>query len=82
MTCVSREYEIKIKIVQEQRLQLKMMFLLGHNSKNFIYWRREELTFGGEGIKIWYRKSIGREIFQSRRGCNENPDIKGGVFIE
>ena len=59
-----------------------MMVLLSHNSKIFIYWGREQLTFGGEGIKIWYSESIGREIFQSRRGCNENPDVKGGVFIE
>ena len=29
MTCVSKEYEIKTKMVQEQWLQLKMTFLLG-----------------------------------------------------
>ena len=30
MTCVYKEYEIKIKMVQEQRLQLKMKFLLNY----------------------------------------------------
>ena len=38
MICVSKEYEIKTKMVQEQWLQLKMTFL-------FFYW--VELTFGG-----------------------------------
>ena len=33
---MSEEYEIKAKIVQEQWLQLKMMFLLGYNLKIFI----------------------------------------------
>ena len=36
MTCVSKEYEIKKKLVQEQWLQLKMMFLLGYNLKIVI----------------------------------------------
>ena len=45
MICVSKEYKIKTKMVQEQWLQLKMTFL-------FFYW--VELTFGGEGIKIWW----------------------------
>ena len=38
---MSKEYEIKTKMVQEQWLQLKMLFLLGYNLKKFIYW--EEL---------------------------------------
>ena len=33
MTCVSKEYEIKIKVEQEQWLQLKMLFLLGYKLK-------------------------------------------------
>ena len=33
ITCVSKEYEIKTKMEQEQWLQLKMLFLLGHNLK-------------------------------------------------
>ena len=33
MTCVSKEYEIKTKMDQEQWLQLKMLFLLGYNLK-------------------------------------------------
>ena len=36
MTCVYKEYEIEIKIVQEQRLQLKLKFLLGYNIKILI----------------------------------------------
>ena len=30
---MSKEYEIKIKMEQEQLLQLKMLFLLGYNLK-------------------------------------------------
>ena len=33
MTCVSKEYEIKTKMQQEERMQLKMLFLLGYNLK-------------------------------------------------
>ena len=33
MTCVSKEYEIKTEMDQEQWLQLKMLFLLGYNLK-------------------------------------------------
>ena len=33
ITCVSKEYEIKIKMVQEQWRKLKMTFLLGYNLK-------------------------------------------------
>ena len=36
MTCVSKYYEVKTKNVQEQRLQLKMKFLLGYNIKVVI----------------------------------------------
>ena len=36
MTCVSKEYEIKTDMEQEQRLQLKMLFLLGYNLKIII----------------------------------------------
>ena len=36
MTCVLKEYETKIKMVQEQWLHLKMTFLLGYNLKTFI----------------------------------------------
>ena len=31
MTYVSKEYEIKTKMKQEQWLQLKVLFLLGYN---------------------------------------------------
>ena len=33
MTCVSKEYEIKTKVVEEQWRQLKMTFSLGYNLK-------------------------------------------------
>ena len=36
MNCVSKEYEIKTKMVQEESLQLKITFLLGYNVKIFI----------------------------------------------
>ena len=36
MTCVSKEYEIKTKMEQEKRWQLKMLFLLGYNLKIFV----------------------------------------------
>ena len=36
MTCMSKEYEIKTKRAHEQRLQLKMLFLLGYNLKVII----------------------------------------------
>ena len=36
MTCVYREYEVKIKMVQEQWLQVKMKFLLGCKMKIMI----------------------------------------------
>ena len=39
MTCVSKEYEIKTKMEQEQWLQLKMLFLLGYNMKIVAQWR-------------------------------------------
>ena len=35
-TCVYKMLEVKMKIVQEQRQQLKMKFLLGYNMKVFI----------------------------------------------
>ena len=35
MTCVSKEYKIKTKIVYEQWLQLKMLFLLVYR---LFYW--------------------------------------------
>ena len=43
MICVSREYEVKAKMVHEQWLQLKMKFFL-------LGW----IDFWWEGIKIWW----------------------------
>ena len=36
ITYVSKEYKIKTKMVHEQWLQLKVLILLGYNSKTFI----------------------------------------------
>ena len=36
MTCVSKEYEIKTKMVQEAMNAAKMTFLLGYSLKIFI----------------------------------------------
>ena len=36
MTFVYKKYEIKTKMVQEQRLQLKIKFLMGYNMKFVI----------------------------------------------
>ena len=47
-------------MVQEQWLQLKMLILLGYNLEYFIEWGGGGLTFGWEGMKIWWdRKSTG-----------------------
>ena len=48
MTCVYKEYEVKIKMVQEWRLQLKMNFLLGYNMKFVI--EMEIFPCGGEWV--------------------------------
>ena len=53
MICVLKEYEIKTKMVQEQWLQLKMMFL-------FFYW--VELTFGGREKKFG-GEGVNEQIF-------------------
>ena len=37
-TCVYKEYKVKVKMVQEQWLQLKMKFLLVYYMKMFIEW--------------------------------------------
>ena len=36
MTCVYKKYEVKIEMVQEQWLELKILFLLGYNMKIVI----------------------------------------------
>ena len=54
MTFAYKEYKVKIKMVQEQWLQLKMKFLLDFNMKIIIEWGGWGSTFGrgsllGEG---------------------------------
>ena len=36
VTCVYKQYEVKVKMVQEQRIQLKMKFLPGYNIRIVI----------------------------------------------
>ena len=36
MTCLYKEYEVKIKMLQKQWLQLKMKFLLGYSMEIVI----------------------------------------------
>ena len=73
MICVSKGYEIKTKMVQEQWLQLKITFL-------FFYW--VELTFGGEGVNGqifgWWEDSpippVGKTLYKLCQQvfiCNE-----------
>ena len=62
MTCVYKEYEIKIKMVQEQWLQLKNeVFVVFKHGNCFIVGR--ELTFGGGGIKIRWGRSLLQSYF-------------------
>ena len=51
---MSKGYEIKTKMEQEQWLHLKMLFLLGYNFIiKLLFSGGKELTFGGVGgIKI------------------------------
>ena len=37
MICVQKQYEVKIKMVQEKSLQLKMKFFLGYNMKFVMF---------------------------------------------
>ena len=68
MTCVSKEYEIKTKMVSFlaaviARLQLKKIFLLVS-----FYLVRADLTFGEEGIKILWAESLPGGIFPGGGG--------------
>ena len=48
MACVSKEYEIKTKMEQEQWLQLKKLFLFGYNLKIVLWWG--ELIVNHKGV--------------------------------
>ena len=68
MTCVSKEYEIKTKMVSFlaaviARLQLKKIFLLVS-----FYLVGADLTFGEEGIKILWAESLPGGIFPGGGG--------------
>ena len=51
MTCVYKQYEVKMKMVQKQQLHLKMKFLLGYNMQIVIYWGDKNLM----GHFSWWR---------------------------
>ena len=57
--CVSKEYEIKTKMAQEQWLLLKIVFLLGYNFK-IVFLLGYKCCLVVEGIKIWGRGDVGR----------------------
>ena len=72
-TCVSKEHEIKTKMVREEWLQLKMTFL-------FCCW--VESTFGGEGINIWWGRRWGNEqIFGWWVGLPHRPSREDPIYI-
>ena len=47
MTCVYKEYEVRINMEKEQGLQLKMKFLLSCNVKIVIYCGKQKFGRGG-----------------------------------
>ena len=75
VTSVSKEYEVKAKMVQEQWLQLKMTFLLGYNLKKVYLVGGGESTFGGEGMKFGGGESTGGDF--SRWGRMKNFRLVG-----
>ena len=91
MTCVYERYEIKIKMVKEQLLQLKMKFLLGYNLKIGIQLEEDKKLVGeftgGVGkifqVGRWanFRLLVGKpwHIHCIADSCCEN--ITGGVDI-
>ena len=57
MTWVCKQYEVKIKMIQEQRPQLTTKYLLGYNMKIVVWF--------GE-INLWWRSLLMGEFFQGR----------------
>ena len=53
MICVCKEYEVKIKLVQEKWLLRNMKIFLGYNKKLLFIGENEPLMKGG--IKILWR---------------------------
>ena len=51
-----------METVQEQRLQLKMMFLLGYNMKIVVLW----------GIKIWWGGGAFFLVEEDSKECADN----------
>ena len=61
MACVYKEYRGKIKMVQEQQLQLKIKILLAFNMKTI---------YQCEGMNLWWGESMGATI-PDGKGMNE-----------
>ena len=59
IACVSKEYEIKTKMEQEQWLLLKIVYLLGYNLK-IVFLLGCNCCLVVEGIKIWWREDVER----------------------
>ena len=63
-TCVCKEYESKMKIVQEQWRQLKMKLFLAYNMKRIVYLRGGEpgVAFGGDNENLVDGSTGGRGL--------------------
>ena len=71
------EYEVKIKMVQEQWLQLKMKFLLVYNMKFVIKWG--EWTLGGVGGGGGFLVGGMSKCSASREGLPQTPNKENPV---
>ena len=69
MTCVYKEYEVKIKMVQEQWLKLKIKFVIGLQHEN-RYLVGGELTFDKGEYKFGGGSLLGGGFFQTE-GINK-----------
>ena len=85
---MSKEYEIKTKMEQEQLLQLKMLFLLGYWVITWkLLFRAGGMTFGGEGVGGGGGRGREWAIFQlvwwdfSPSSSKENPAITQLFFL-
>ena len=67
ITCVYKEYKVKINMVQEHEYSQKRRFFLDYNIKIVIWWGR--LIFGGGNKNLLGESTGGEVIFQ---GCGGN----------
>ena len=81
---MSKEYEIKTKMEQEQLLQLKMLFLLGYWVITWkLLFRAGGMTFGGEGVGGGGEWAIFQLVWWdfSPSSSKENPAITQLFFL-